>query len=393
MESRVMTDTERLPRRASWAAHAAVALLAGAVWLPTGADAAASLPRVLWVRGDHAYVALADTASVEEGDAVDFREREKTVAAGEVAGLYRGEMALVHVTSGSLARARKVYRLRLTFRRPALPALAAFRIGVPSAHRNNLLFPCAYPAPGIPPGSSYRAPDVGARAWRLVRDVSEIASPASAAWPETLVVSLFDEAADEEIAIERGEVDAAVFWPGELSSRMRDDPRWRGYPSGTRARGVVAMILAGAGDPSAPLDTTAVSALNEQLFRGDLAPWLRGRESATQWNTERRAYRPILDVDEALPGHGWLQTRLDQGPYGAGYQPYLSGVIAGVSVARARLTYLDVPPDSVDLARATPLFTIRCPVVVGAAHRRRVLAMGPDALADLLQCPSRGTAP
>jgi len=386
-----MTDTERLPRRASWKRGAALALLAGAVWLPTGADAAASLPRVLWVRGDHTYVALADTASVEEGDAVEFREGEKTVAAGEVAGVYRGEVALVRVTSGSLARARKPDRLRLMFRRPALLPLAAFRIGVPSARRSNLLFSCDHPAPGIPPGSSYRAADAGARAWRLVRDVGEIASPASTAWPETLVVSLFDEAADEEIALERGEVDAAVFWPGELSSRMRDDPRWRGYPSGTRARGVVAMLVAG--DPSAPLDTTVVPTLNEQLFRGDLAPWARGRESATQWNAERRAYRPILDVDKALPGHGWLQTRLDQGPFGAGYQPYLSGVVAGVSVARARLTYLDAPPDSVDPFRITPLFTIRCLVVVGAVHRRRVLAMGPDALANLLECPRRGTAP
>jgi hypothetical protein len=352
MESRVMTDTDRPPRRASWKGRAALVLLAGAIWLPTDASAAVSLPRTIWIRGDHVYVALADTASVEEGDSVDFREREKLVATGEVAGVYRGEMALVRVISGSLARVRKLDRLRLTFQRPSLPPLASFRMGVPSARRKILLFSCDHPSPGIPPGSSYRASDVGAHAWRLVRDPSGISS---SAWPETLLVSLFDEAADEEIAIERGELDAAVFWPGELSSRMRGDPLWRGYPSGTRARGVVGMAVTG--DPSAPLDTSAVSALNQHLFRGDLAPWAKGREGVTPRNPEVPTSRPLLDAVET------------------------------------RLIYLDVPPDSVDLARATPLFTIRCPVVVGAANRRRVLAMGPDALADLLECPLRGRAP
>jgi len=55
-----------------------------------------------------------------------------------------------------------------------------------------------------------------------------VAGAASAAgvWPDTIHVHLFDEASDQEIALERGDIDAAVFWPAELSTRMRGDARW-----------------------------------------------------------------------------------------------------------------------------------------------------------------------
>src|SRR4029077_8015933 len=84
----------------------------------------------------------------------------------------------------------------------------------------------------------------GPRGFRAGRGSPMGAPPA----PDTLLVRLYGESADEEIALERGELDVAVFWPGELSTRMREDPRWGGALLGLRAHGVIAVAaLHGAG--------------------------------------------------------------------------------------------------------------------------------------------------
>jgi hypothetical protein len=226
MESRVMTDTGRLLRTATRAALAALALLA--FQNPGRMSAAEPEPRVLWVRGDHVYASLPDSTLAEEGDRVTFRDRKKRrLAAGEVADVIRGEVALVRLDSGSLARIRKLDQVRLLFERAPLPPLGALRIGVPSARRRR---ECGDLVPGAAaPG--YRTSLLNPMTWRLVRDPADSAHAAlraPAAWPDTLVVSLFDESADEEIALDRGDLDVAVFQPGELSARMRGDPRVSG---------------------------------------------------------------------------------------------------------------------------------------------------------------------
>src|SRR5205814_1296313 len=76
--------------------------------------------------------------------------------------------------------------------------------------------------------------------YRFVRDPGAAATP----WPDTIMVGLFGETSDEEIALERGELDVAVFWPGEASARLRADPRWRGFGYGWRGQ-LVAGVPAG----------------------------------------------------------------------------------------------------------------------------------------------------
>lgn len=213
-----MTDTGRLIRIAMLGA---LSLLAFA--LPDQVNADTSRPRVIWVRGDHIYASLPDSASAAEGDRATFRDRKKTLATGEVDDVIRGEVAVVRVTSGSLAGVRKLDRVRLLFERAPLPALGALRLGVPSARRRP---DCDELVPGVPAAAPAYVPSLmNPLTWRLVRDP---ASAAPSAWPDTLIVSLFDESADEEIALERGELDAAVFQSGELSAHLRGDPRVSG---------------------------------------------------------------------------------------------------------------------------------------------------------------------
>jgi hypothetical protein len=240
MESRVMTDTGRLLR--TGAALAALALLA--FQSPCRTNAAEPQPHVLWVRGDHVYASLPDSTFAEAGDRVTLRDRKKTLATGEVAEVIRGEVALVRIHSGSLEGVRKLDQVRLRFERAPLPPLEALRIGVPSARRRSDCDELVGVAPAAAPPYlvSLRNP----MTWRLVRDTADSARPApgaAAAWPDTLVVSLFDESGDEEIALERGELDVAIFQPGELSARMRGDPRVLGplVVAAAHRRRVIAM--------------------------------------------------------------------------------------------------------------------------------------------------------
>ncbi len=238
-----MTDTGRLLRIATRMALAVLALLA--FQNPGRMNAAEPEPRVLWIRGDHVYASLPDSTFAEEGDRVTFRDRKKrTLAAGEVAEVIRGEVALVRVTSRSLAGIRKLDQVRLLFERAPLPPLGALRIGVPSARRRSK---CDDLVPGAPAAApEYLTALMNPMTWRLVRDPADSAHAAlgaPAAWPDTLVVSLFDESADEEIALDRGELDVAVFQSGELSARMRGDPRVSGpvVVAAAHRRRVIAM--------------------------------------------------------------------------------------------------------------------------------------------------------
>src|SRR5262245_33953001 len=129
----------------------------------------------------------------------------------------------------------------------AVTRVPALRVGVPSPGRWNLLFTCEAPVSAPRIGSAAYAADSldpKARQWRRIEQ--SFSDSAGALAPDTLVVVPFDEATDEEIALERGEVDVAVFWPGELSARIRSDARFRDAERGLRSRGVFAAVaLAG----------------------------------------------------------------------------------------------------------------------------------------------------
>jgi hypothetical protein len=149
------------------------------------------------------------------------------------------------------------------------------RVGVPASSRGNPLFACAG-ALLHPPRPDDAVESLGVRITRFVRPATAVPS----AWPDTVVVRRFLDASDQEIALERGEIDVAVFWPGELSTHMREQPRWQGSPIGTRGRGALVTIavtpaapeLAGPRIPSRA-DSAGLDYLNRFLFRGDLVSW------------------------------------------------------------------------------------------------------------------------
>src|SRR5262249_42508998 len=103
---------------------------------------------------------------------------------------------------------------------PGAPAL--LRVGSRAPGRSANPFPCARTELGLD-AATHRIETSG-RALRVTRLPD---APASTSWPDTLLVQPFDDPADEEIALERGEIDVGGFWPGELSSHLREHPRWR----------------------------------------------------------------------------------------------------------------------------------------------------------------------
>jgi hypothetical protein len=350
---------------------ACVALATVVVLTPS--CAASGEPRVLWARADHVYVALADGDAAAEGDSVRFEERGKWLMSGRVAEVVRGEVAVVSVPPGAFDRLGKMERVRVSFARAKRSRPPSLRVALPAGGRGNLAVPCSSGVPILPVlpadlrGYVLNDRERSARPLRLRPDPH--ASPPEG-WPDTLIVSFFESATDEEIALERGDVDVAVFWPGELSRRMREDARWKDAPLGPRSRGVVAVI--GADLVPAGLDSTTARALDDELFRGDL-----------EWTGFHVGTGPgRLDVDGSLPGAAtireWLARRA--GPIGRG----------GVT---GRVAYADRPRDAAPAPGFQPLFLLRCPVVSAPAWRPVIERMGTGVFADMIPCTTPAPSP
>ena len=234
--------------------------------------------KVIWAHAGRAYLASNDPLPLVEGDVLKFYDGKKVAAEGAVSNVFDGTLAIARVKSGSLDQMKKLDRLRVTAEHPHLRPVDVMRIGIPS--RSNLLFACGTPSVRSPlPRAAYRGEAISMRSFVLARDKSD---ESTAQWPDTLLVRLFDESTDQEIALERGELDAAVFWPGELSTQMRESPRWRDFSYGARSRVVLSALLSrdAADSRLAPADTSALLWLNETVFRGDLTPWDRASGSA-----------------------------------------------------------------------------------------------------------------
>lgn len=349
--------------------------------------------KVVWVGDDHVYIAFpGDSTAVRAEDRLTFVHRGKPIATGEVAAVHAGELAVATLTSGSLRKIKRLDRLRIRSERRALRPLRLLRVGYPSRQRPGLLFSCERMAvrDGFLRETGGALVPLG-DAYGVVRD--SLAADRSP-WPDTLLVRLFDEATDEEIALERGELDAGVFWPGELSPHLRDDPRWRNDLYGLWASGLVAAIWDGSESPGD--STTALrpqrpdlAALNRLLFRGDLTPWSVAERAASDslsvpeetpvWPDSAR-----YAVDPRMPGHDALERFLNRR--------------TAPDAPLVRLLYLEVPVrEPVALRRAlgdrgaTPLFALRCPVVCRPELRPYLEAIGPDALVDLHDCsPGEG---
>ena len=330
------------------------------------------------VREPRVYVALADSLELRSGDRVTFRLHERDLGSGLVTRVVEHELAIVELRSGSLAPAKQLTRVEILAERSASRPLARLRVGYPGAGRSNLLFACERVG-FVPPlaGRAYRAIATSERGERWSRDPS-VALPGP--WPDTLTAQFFDDANDEEIALERGDVDVAIFWPGELSRQMREQSRWEGHLFGVRSRGVVAALgLRGTSSNSVAVapDSAALERFNRELFRDDLLRW-------SSPGTRARPFGPIrFEVDLASPGWREMQRLLD-----------------GLAPATARHARLDVrnePVAALDSLAAsgtmTPLFLLRCPVVCAPELRPVIDALGADALVDALDCRMRRRTP
>ena len=259
---------------------------------------------------------------------------------------------------------------------PVLPRVATLRVGLPSPRRANLLFTCGAPlaTPRIGSAAYARDPlDDTGRRWLRVPEANGAAQDSAGAFaPDTLLVRAYEDATDEEIAFERGELDAAVFWPGELSARMRSDARFRDPELALRARGVVACVAAAA-DTFQALRAD-LDALDREAFGGDLLPW---RELEQDPRPEAPAR---WSVDAAVPGARPLER-------------ILARVSRPGGTRTLKLVYIDQPVVAADAAAAawrtpgvTPLFAVRGPVLVRPAVLADVRAIGARAFAALAPC-------
>ena len=342
---------------------------------------------VLWARADRAYLVLADSASVEPGTALTFEEGGATIARGEVVVAYEGQLVSVRVTSGSLDSARSFSSVRVLAEPPSLGPMHLLRVGYPSPTRPNLLFDCAQIVPRA--GDLYRVDPLSDRSFRFV--LSHPEAFRQHFWPpDTILVRLFDVAADEEIALERGELDVAVFWPGEPSPHIRAQTSWKADPAGSLEWGVLtAEAPSGTEAEGIAWKGSAAQSLrnmNNDLFRGDLSECSPDLFAATPDTvTGTKPHHVKFQVSRSIPGWEPLERRLNQG------LPAKPGATLVVRMNRVqRPNPAAAPGSGVSPALlATPdscAFVIRCPILSAPRLRTYLNAFGPDALVQLLTC-------
>ncbi len=371
----------------------AVALLAGALTAAPPRAPAEPVPmhaRALWVRGERVYVALLDTLSISAGHSLTFRDGKKLVATGAFTGERAGDVIAVRILTGSLGAVKKLERLSIGGEAPSTRAPRSVRWGYPSSLRRPLLFTCGACALRLERlGAPYRIVEERDDAYRLVRmrDGDD-----GSAWPDTIVVRLYDESSDQEIAFERGDIDAAVFWPGEASRHARDLTGPTRLFTAPREQGILIATGSGALDAS---DFAPMGRMNDVLFHGDLVPYLRPAPDgepeggATAGGRDGRALP--FDVDSRIPGAGLLRRALapEHAPGAGGVAPppvrvaFLPVSIDPDSISQAALKSI---PEMGDGPRSVRLFTMGCPVVAHADLVPFLERVGVGAFVNLFDC-------
>lgn len=328
--------------------------------------------RVVWVTGADAYVATADSSRFVPGTRIALLSGDRVWARGEVVA-----------SLGAVARVRLDAALPADTPLAALTAAseppgraATLRVGVPASGRANLLVRCARTAlrPEALPRAYASEPLAGGA--RLVA-TDTLASP----WPDTIVVRAFGDRDDQEIALERGELDAAVFWPGEPSARLRLTSNAR-LERGLRTRGGLAIASAPADSSRARAAIGELAAMGEGLLGGDLAPWPGAVPEASG--------APIRwTADAALPGRAVIEGFLHR----ARSAPPRAATVV-------RVAWLDAAPDG-DAARdaawrargITPAFALQSAVVWSASRAADARRLDAGALANLFDCAPAARRP
>ena len=395
IRTRSRRTTERVSRPALVFLPRILSCLAVVLAFAAGAPSLAApvelKAKVVWVRDNRIYVASAESLALQEGDLLRFRAGKKEVATGTVVDIHDAAMVVASLASGSFAKQKKLEKLRILAERPALQRYSYLRVGCPSPSRPSLLFACDSATIGASlPSGAYRADTLGERWYRFVRHATV---PLDAPWPDTLYVRTFDESPDEEIALERGELDVAVFWPGELSAHIRKDARWKDFLYGVRSKG---YLFASSVETEAfhALDAAttqgALDALNRSVFRNDVAPWSGSTVRDSVNDATPRMSQNIgihFEVDRAIPESMTLERLLDQdAPSG------VPGPRLPIRIFYSSVEVTAHGPVSPEIG-LTPLSPIRCPVVSNAKLRKTITALGPNAFADLLGCGSKRVGP
>src|SRR6185369_10519015 len=141
--------------------------------------------RVVWVRGEAIVLAGGQATRFRIGDRVTIVDRGRALATAEVAGLTSDGIAVAHLTGGSLAKIRRLDRLRVQAVSAPLRSIAMLRVGCPSIGRPCLAFPCPAPAPDLSPLASYRTEALANGVFRMVRATAGGSEPP---WPDTVMV-------------------------------------------------------------------------------------------------------------------------------------------------------------------------------------------------------------
>jgi len=361
---------------------------------------------LIWSADQRVYLVPGSNEPLEVGLVLELRYRKKAIATARVSSLSEA-VVVADLLSGSLQRAKKkLDRVRVfALAAPSLEVPTLLRVGLPSPERQNLLFSCVPNDARLErPPSVFRLASMSPEGYLLVR----VAEPHGVPWPDTLSVRWFEEVADQEIALERGELDVAVFWPGEPTDRMRDGRRW-GFAEGERARGViVAMWPRGEADADPiPGDTTGsenenasmeahrlrfagsarLADWNQQMFRGDLAPWLAPRRDETgdrSADSTLESEPPRFTVDLSFPGWRAIERFLNRG--------------AASDAPVVRIAYVDEPathatPHIGGETHIEPLFIVRCPLAWALERSQAVEAIGAPAWVELLNCEPASHGP
>ena len=332
---------------------------------PAFADLRRATAEVILVCERNVYVALRDSLPPLRNDRVIFRRRKETLATGLVNSTLNGELAVVLVISGSMAKVRKLAKVEVWFERSQMPPRPVLRVGYPATSRANLLFACDNLdlAFALPSGA-YRAGPTTVRSSTWIRDP---ALPLSRPWPDTLIARFFEDATDEEIALERGELDVAIFWPGELSRHMREQSRWQTHSFGMYEWGFLGAEADSS--PGDPATDPALTALNRELFADDLRYVIQ----------TKAPLGPVrYEVDLACPGWRQMQRLLDR--------------YASTTTRRVRLAFVERDSTSGNGAEPdgiVPLFILRCPMVCREELEPYLDALDRSTLVNALKCQVR----